>query len=135
MTKVLIIEDDKSLRYTLGRILINAGYEVSMAGEGEHGLALFQQEKPDLVICDLNMPHVNGITTIGQLRAQEPGLKIIAISGGGHSMNADGLVKALETGADEIMMKPIRAADLISQIQITLGAAESPDAASDEGAS
>jgi len=132
MMKVLIIDDDRSLRYALARILINAGYEISMAGEGEHGLAVYRQDRPDLVICDLNMPHVNGIATIGKLRAEEPSLKIIAISGGGQSMNAEGLVKALETGADEIMIKPIRASDLIAQVQNMLGPVEPDDSVEQE---
>jgi DNA-binding response OmpR family regulator len=114
--KVLVIDDDRSLRYTLARILNEAGYEVVLAGEGEHGLALFRSDEPDLVLCDLNMPHLGGVETITQIRREAPVAKIIAMSGGATSMNADGLAEALEVGANEIMMKPFRAEELVSRV-------------------
>src|SRR5260370_34106359 len=110
--KILVIDDDKSLRYTLARILVNDGYEVVMAEDGEHGLAMFHKDRPDLVICDLIMPQRGGIETIAQIRRESPAMKIIAMSGGGRggrTMNVDGLAMALEAGVNEVLVKTFRA--------------------------
>jgi DNA-binding response OmpR family regulator len=119
--KILVIDDDSSVRYMLARILRTGAYDVVMADDGDHGLAVFRKERPDLVICDLMMPHRNGIETIAQIRRESPAMKIIAISGGGRAMNVDGLATALETGANEIIVKPFRADDVLSRVSETLG--------------
>ena len=91
-----------------------------MADDGEQGLAMFRMDRPDLVICDLIMPHSDGIETIAQIRRDSPAMKIIAMSGGGRggrTMNADGLATALESGASEVIVKPFRNEDLLSQVR------------------
>jgi DNA-binding response OmpR family regulator len=118
--KVLVIDDDAAVRYTLARILGKGGYEVVMADDGDHGLDVFHQERPDLVICDLIMPHRDGVETIAQIRRESRAMKIIAISGGGRTMNVDHLAIALETGANDVIVKPFRAEDLLSQVASTL---------------
>ena len=122
--KILIIDDEAPFRYMMAKILVGGGYEVVMAEDGEHGLAMFHQERPDLVICDLMMPHRNGLETIAQIRRESPAMKVLAISGGGQAgpnMNLDGLATALETGASEIIVKPVRAEDLLAQVNAILG--------------
>ena len=119
--KILVIDDEAAVRYALARILGKAGYDVVLAEDGEQGLALFGKERPDLVICDLVMPHPNGIETIAQIRRDSPGMKIIAISGTDQTINADGLATALETGANDVMVKPFRAHELLDQVTSALG--------------
>jgi DNA-binding response OmpR family regulator len=122
--KILVIDDEAPFRYMVAKILIGAGYEVAMAEDGEHGLAMFHRDRPDLVICDLIMPRLNGLETIAQIRRESPAMKVLAISGGGHSgpnMNLDGLAAALEAGASEIIVKPVRAEDLLAQVNAILG--------------
>ena len=117
--KILVIDDEASVRYTLARILVNGGYEVVTADDGEHGLAVFHKDRPDLVICDLIMPHRDGIETIAQIRRESPAMKIIAMSGGGRggrTMNVDGLAMALETGVNEVLVKPFRAEELLNRV-------------------
>ena len=98
--KILVIDDNPAFRYSLAGALGKGGYQVVMAEDGEHGLAIFRKEHPDLVICDLIMPRRNGVDTIQQIRRESPAMKIIAISGSGVMMNVDGLATALENGAD-----------------------------------
>ena len=117
MMKILVIDDDASVRYTLARILGRAGYAVVMADDGEHGLAMFHKERPDLVISDLIMPHRDGIDTIAQIRRESPAMKIIAISGGSRTMNADGLATALEIGASDVVVKPFTPEDLLDRVR------------------
>ena len=122
--KILVIDDDSAMRYTLARILRSGGFEVAMADDGDHGLAMFHKECPDLVICDLIMPHRNGIETIAQIRRESPAMKIIAISGGGRgsdaAMNVDGLATALESGATEVILKPFHADEILSCVTMVL---------------
>ncbi len=115
--KILVIDDDASVRYTLARILGRAGFAVVMADDGEHGLAMFRKERPDLVISDLIMPHRDGIDTIAQIRRESPAMKIIAISGGSRTMNADGLATALEIGASDVVVKPFTPEDLLDRVR------------------
>jgi DNA-binding response OmpR family regulator len=118
--KVLVIDDEAAVRYALARVLRNGGYDVVLADNGEQGLALFDKERPDLVICDLLMPPPSGLETIAQIRRESPVMKIIAISGTDQTINADGLATALETGANEVMVKPFRASELLSQVTSAL---------------
>ena len=126
--KVLVIDDDAGMRFTIARILRSGGYEVEMADGGEHGLALFRKDRPDLVICDLIMPHRSGIETIVQIRCESPAMKIIAISGGDQVMNADGLATALESGANEVIVKPFHAEEMLILVATLLGFQEPPEA-------
>ncbi len=119
--KILVIDDEAAIRSALATVLRKGGYDVVIAGDGEHGLALFRKECPDLVICDLIMPHPDGIETIAQIWRESRAMKIIAISGGDRTMNANGLATALETGVDEVIVKPFDAQDLLTRVASTLG--------------
>jgi DNA-binding response OmpR family regulator len=119
--KVLVIDDNSAFRHSLAGALGKGGYQVVMADDGEHGLAVFRKECPDLVICDLIMPRRNGVDTIQQIRRESPTMKIIAISGSSLSMNVDGLATALESGADDVIVKPFDSEDLLSRVSQVLG--------------
>jgi DNA-binding response OmpR family regulator len=120
--KILVIDDNPAFRYSLAGALGKGGYQVVMADDGEHGLVVFRNENPDLVICDLVMPRRNGIDTIQQIRRESPAMKIIAISGGAVMMNVEGLATALESGADDVIVKPFDSEDLLTRVtQVLLG--------------
>jgi DNA-binding response OmpR family regulator len=119
--KILVIDDNPAFRSSLAGTLGRGGYQVIMADDGEHGLAVFRKEKPDLVICDLIMPRRSGVDTIRQIRRESPAMKIIAVSGSGVMMNVDGLATALENGADEVIVKPFDSEDLLSRVTQVLG--------------
>ena len=70
--KILVIDDDYLVRYTLARILQSQGYEVVTAADGESGMTLFRSAAPDLVITDIIMPEQEGIETIRQRRRELP---------------------------------------------------------------
>ena len=119
--KILVIDDNPSFRYSLAGALGRGGYEVIMADDGQNGLAAFRKEKPDLVICDLIMPRRHGIDTIQQIRRESPAMKIIAISGGGVTINVDGLATALDSGADDVIVKPFDSEDLLNRVTQVMG--------------
>src|SRR5260370_19958937 len=83
MVKILVVDDEYLVRYTLARILRRQGYEVVTAADGERGMAAFRSDAPDLVIADIVMFERERRVTIQQMRGERPHAHIISISGGG----------------------------------------------------
>lgn len=106
MAYILIIEDDDQLRQTLRQILERDGHEVEEAADGEAGVDVLRQGIPDLVVTDLIMPRKEGIETIQELRREYPGLRILAVSGGGMMAPGGPLADAEFFGADASLAKP-----------------------------
>lgn len=125
MALVLLIDDDPQLRNTLRRIVASAGHTVLEASDGREGLALFNSQPPDVVITDIIMPEKEGIETIIELRRSSHGSKILAISGGGHAGKIDFLTVAKKLGADLVLQKPIRAAELLNAVASLVAPARS----------
>ena len=93
------------------------GYKVVLAEDGEVGLQLYLEIKPDLLITDLIMPNKEGIELIMQLSREFPDGKIIAISGGGRFDPAVYLDAAKELGAQVILRKPFKRKELIAAVE------------------
>lgn len=116
MALVLLIDDDPQMRSTLSRILASAGHAVVEAGNGREGLAMFHARPPDVVVTDIIMPEKEGIETIIEMRRMSQRSRIVAISGGGHAGKVDFLTVAKKLGADLVLQKPIRAAELLRAV-------------------
>ena len=112
MARILVVDDDAAVRSTIGTILQAAGHEVGYAADGDQGIAFFKKGGFDLAIVDLVMPVKNGLLMIRELRAWDPGVKIIAISG----MSPEQLPVANEAGALHTLTKPINQKDLLAAI-------------------
>ena len=106
MTRILVIDDEEPVRFTLREILEHKNYEVTVAKDGVEGTALFTAQPFPLVITDLFMPEKDGLQTIIDLRKDYPDTKIIAISGGGGSGLTQLLEAARKLGADQVITKP-----------------------------
>jgi DNA-binding response OmpR family regulator len=119
--RILVIEDDDSVRQIVSRVLDQAGYTVTVAADGREGTILFHDELPDLVITDMVMPVQDGIETIRQIRAAQPEAKIIAISGGSPIIhnNLSRMVRRL--GAMEFVSKPFDPDEFLETIARCLG--------------
>ena len=117
MALVLVIEDDALMRRTVQRILVGDGHEVIEAENGRVGLDLLRTHTPKLVITDILMPETEGLETIREIRKSNPGMKIIAISGGGAGSDAPVLTWAHRLGADAMLPKPFRAAELLEAVR------------------
>lgn len=107
MADILIIDDDAQLSAMLKQLLERQGYSVITALDGKKGIELFHSQGAKLIITDLIMPVKEGIETIAELIKQVPGIKIIAISGGGR-LKPDSYLNLAETfGAVRSFAKPI----------------------------
>lgn len=110
--KVLVIDDEPGIRRMIVRMLREAGHDVAEAEDGRSGYAAFRKHDPDVVMTDILMPGQDGIETIRTLQAERPGLKIIAMSGGGTHHWAF-LDMAGKLGATATLSKPFRRQDLL----------------------
>jgi len=114
--KILVIDDDHLVRYTLSKILQRNGYDVVTASDGKRAMTVFRAEHPDAVITDIVMPEQEGAETILLLRKERPEVRIIAISGGARTGNLDYLDMARALGADDVIRKPFEAEELLSRL-------------------
>ena len=121
MQRIMIIDDEPSIRRSLGIILSRSGYRAFEACDGLDGLRLCREHEPDLVITDIHMPGADGIETIAGLRAWRPGLPIIAMSGGDQSAKLDLLASAGILGAVSTLRKPFTMAEILEAVRLALG--------------
>ena len=117
--KILVIDDDQAVRETLCENLVECGFDVSEAQDGQCGLEMIESGNiPNLVVTDIIMPRKEGLETIIHLRKEHPSIKLIAISGGGRTKTSDFLELAKKLGADAVMPKPID----IDELELTIKA-------------
>src|ERR1700737_2902713 len=103
MAKILIVDDEQSIRTTLSKILEDEGHRTVLCESGEEALAQFAREEFDLIILDLWLPGVDGMTVLERFRAAG-GPPVIVISGHG---NVDTAVRATRLGAYDFLEKPL----------------------------
>jgi len=105
VASILVIDDDRFYLSVIRRILEDAGHQVLEATGGADGIALFQEQKPAVVITDIFMPGMDGNEVIRQLRSMDREVAIIAVSAGGAFYDIDFLETARKLGADAILRK------------------------------
>ncbi len=114
--KALIVEDDLALSDVLTFTLRRAGFTVQATHDGLAGLEAWQQEKPDVIILDLNLPGMDGLAVCRRIRAEsQTPIIMLTVRGG----EAD-IVRGLELGADDYVVKPFSPRELIARVQAVL---------------
>ena len=126
MARILIIDDDASIRTAFRPFLERAGHEVIEAKDGRTGIELHEARPADLVITDLYMPGHDGIETIRHLRRQYPGLKIIAWSGADQTGTMDLREAAQLLGAQRTFKKPVDVQQLLVAVEDLLSSIPKP---------
>jgi EAL domain-containing protein (putative c-di-GMP-specific phosphodiesterase class I)/CheY-like chemotaxis protein len=111
--RLLVIDDDRLMRKQLGRLLNGKGYEAIVAQDGAEAQEIFAQATFDLVLTDVNMPKVDGITVLKQIRERDPDLPVIMFTGSPSSASAIG---ALQLRATAYLTKPINPGRLVEEI-------------------
>jgi two-component system nitrogen regulation response regulator NtrX len=102
--RILVVDDEKSIRTTLAAILADEGYRALGVGSGPEALARIGEEVPDLVILDIWLPDMDGIDTLAEVKRQWPELPVVMMSGHGTIETA---VKATKLGAYDFLEKPL----------------------------
>ena len=83
MAKVLVIDDEQGIRSLLDTLLSRKGFNVVLADGGRKGLELFRRERPDVIVLDLNMPEMDGVAVLQQVRSLNPDQPVIILTGAG----------------------------------------------------
>ena len=113
-SRVLVAEDDRSVRDSLGRVLRFEGYEVELVTDGGEALEAVTRALPDVVVMDVMMPNVDGLTACRMLRERHPGLPILMLTAR-HEV-AD-RVAGLDAGADDYLVKPFALDELLARLR------------------
>ena len=113
MTKILVIDDERSIRNSMKDILQYEGHEVVLAENGMEGLVSVKSEKPDIVFCDIKMPKMEGIEVLERIKEFSADTPVIMISGHG---TIDTAIEAIRKGAYDFIEKPLD----LNRIQITI---------------
>lgn len=131
MTKIVIIEDNTELADTLALNLREEGYEALIANDGEKGLALIRTEQPDLVVLDIMLPVLDGLS-ICRIVRKDPGLQhtpIIMLTARGAEIDK---IQGLELGADDYIVKPFGLGELLARVRAVLRRVPTQAVAQDE---
>lgn len=120
MANILLVDDEPLVVETLSNAITSKGHTVVTAANGVEGMKKFSEGKYDLVITDIIMPDKEGIELIMEMKRLAPGVKIVAISGGGRTGNVEFLKMATKLGAVASLKKPIRLAEFYAVLSQNL---------------
>lgn len=114
--RVLVIDDRPQMRRSIKVVLSSEGYDVVVASSGEEGLHEFDRRRPDLVLLDLMLPGIDGLTVCEQLRRRADTAIVILSARGEEEIK----VRALNLGADDYLTKPFGTQELIARVRVAL---------------
>lgn len=122
MATILIIDDDADVRDTLALVLEEAGHKTVMAKSGADGARKFGETRPQLVLTDIIMPESDGLEAMSAIRALDPTVRIIAMSGASFAGSGYYLKLAKRFGAAAVLPKPFEPEELVSTVERCLAA-------------
>ena len=126
MYRILIIEDDPVMQKLLRDTLRPEGHEVDICGQGSAGLLRAAQDKPDLILLDINLPDTSGMDVCRTLKADERHKHIPIIMMTGEAREVAQKIEGLDLGAEEYLLKPISPRVLVSRVRSILQIATKP---------
>jgi two-component system, chemotaxis family, chemotaxis protein CheY len=115
--RILVADDDPSIRRTLQIGLGKAGYEVIEARDGEEATRLWRENGVDLIIADIYMPNKSGLQLIMELRANNSTIPVIAMSDGGRNKNLNPLIYSEVLGSVRTIGKPFSLEDMVAMVK------------------
>ena len=121
--RILVVDDDRSVRESLRRSLIFNGYDVDLASDGEEALGQVAAVRPDALVLDVMMPRLNGLETCRQLRAGGDDVPILVLTA---RDSVEDRVAGLDAGADDYLPKPFALEELLARLRALLRRSSSP---------
>jgi DNA-binding response OmpR family regulator len=121
MSRILIIEDELAMRTALADLLAAEGYRVLTAADGEIGLRRALEEKPDLLLLDIMMPRLDGLSVCAELRRLAQDVPVLMLTAKGQ---IEDRVNGLDAGADDYLVKPFSTEELLARVRALLRRAE-----------
>ena len=115
--KLLVVDDEESPRRVLKIELINVGYEVQEASDGDEAIAMIDKEGFDLLILDIKMPRVNGFEVLKHSKGKHPDTKVIMMTS---FLDLKAAVEAKKLGADDLLEKPYDSSAMLAAVERAL---------------
>lgn len=109
MSKILVVDDESSIRETLAMFLSEKGHELCGAASGQEGITLFESFNPDVIILDIRLPDLNGLEVLSQMRSRNSMAKVIMITA---FQDMDTTIQAMKRGAYDYIHKPLDADEI-----------------------
>lgn len=128
--KILVVDDEDVIREALERALIKDNHEVMTSGDGLEGLKTFHVFRPDLVVLDIIMPNMDGLTVCRRIRevADTPIMMLSA-----QAITEDSIIEGLNAGADEYIIKPVRLNEFVARVNALLRRAQMVTSENEQG--
>ena len=111
--KILLVDDEKDIRDVLNLTLTDMGYEVLEAEDGEEALRVFQEARPPIILTDIKMPNMDGMTALKEIKKNFPLIEVIMLTG--HATVETG-IEGMKMGAFDYLMKPCDMDQLIEKV-------------------
>jgi two-component system chemotaxis response regulator CheY len=118
MAKILIVDDAEFLRVRITKMLSGDGFEVFEAENGLKAVATYKQVHPDLVLMDVTMPEMDGLTALKEIRAFDPAAKVVMLTALGQESV---VLEAVKSGARDFVVKPFERERVMSAIHKLIG--------------
>lgn len=103
MAKILIVDDAEFLRVRISKMLTGDGYEVIEAENGARAVEVYERDRPDLVLLDVTMPEMDGLTALKHIRAIDPKARVVMLTALGQESV---VLEAIKSGARDFIVKP-----------------------------
>jgi two-component system chemotaxis response regulator CheY len=118
MAKILVVDDAEFLRVRISKMLVGDGYEVIEAENGLLALNAFKAQKPDVVLMDITMPEMDGLTALREILGVDPKAKVIMLTALGQESV---VLEAIKSGAKDFIVKPFERDRVIGALQKLVG--------------
>jgi DNA-binding response OmpR family regulator len=121
LSRILVVDDEGSIRQTLSAMLSRAGYDVTSAGDGEEAVALLEQQAFDLLLVDLKMPGMGGMQVVAAARQRQPDIAVIVLTGHG---SLDTAIEGIHQGIFDYLLKTSEPSSVMERVKAALAARE-----------
>jgi len=118
LPKILLVDDAAFMRMRCAKLLKEHGYEVEEAENGQEALQKYQAVRPDLVLMDITMPVMDGITATRELRALDPNAKVVMVTALGQQAM---VIEAIKAGAKDFVVKPFQPDKILGTVRKMVG--------------
>ena len=113
MAVILIVDDAEFLRLRISKMLTESGHEVLEAENGVQAISIYKRESPDIILMDITMPEMDGLTALKEIRSQDPKAKIVMLTALGQESI---VLEAIKSGAKDFVVKPFERDRVMSAI-------------------
>lgn len=118
MPKILLVDDAAFMRMRCAKLLVENGYEVNEAENGQEAISKYQAYRPDLVLMDITMPVMDGISATREIKSADPNARVVMVSALGQQTM---VIEAIKAGAKDFVVKPFEPDKILATVKKFVG--------------